>query len=75
MLQDLAILTEATVIDEDVGITLESVQLSDLGQAKRVHVEKENTTVIEGAGKAADIKGRVEQLRHQIDDTTSDYDR
>ena len=75
MLQDLAILTEATVIDEDVGITLESVQLSDLGQAKRVHVEKENTTVIEGAGKAAKIKGRVEQLRHQIDDTTSDYDR
>ncbi len=75
MLQDLAILTEATVIDEDVGITLESVQLADLGQAKRVHVEKENTTVIEGAGKAADIKGRVEQLRHQIDDTTSDYDR
>ena len=75
MLQDLAILTGATVITEDLGISLESVQLSDLGQAKRVHVEKENTTVIEGAGKAADIKGRVEQLRHQIDDTTSDYDR
>ncbi|MFP6590596.1 MAG: chaperonin GroEL, partial [Candidatus Latescibacterota bacterium] len=62
MLQDLAILTGATVITEDLGISLESVQLSDLGQAKRVHVEKENTTVIEGAGKAADIKGRVEQL-------------
>ena len=75
MLQDLAILTGATVITEDLGISLESVQLSDLGQAKRVHVEKENTTVIEGAGKSADIKGRVEQLRHQIDDTTSDYDR
>ena len=75
MLQDLAILTGATVITEDLGISLESVQLSDLGQAKRVHVEKENTTVIEGAGKAAEIKGRVEQLRHQIDDTTSDYDR
>ena len=74
MLQDLAILTGATVITEDLGISLESVQLSDLGQAKRVHVEKENTTIIEGAGKAADIKGRVEQLRHQIDDTTSDYD-
>jgi chaperonin GroEL len=75
MLQDLAILTNATVITEDLGISLESVQLADLGQAKRVHVEKENTTIIEGAGKAADIKGRVEQLRHQIDDTTSDYDR
>jgi chaperonin GroEL len=75
MLQDLAILTGATVITEDLGISLESVQLSDLGQAKRVHVEKENTTVIEGSGKSSDIKGRVEQLRHQIDDTTSDYDR
>jgi len=75
MLQDLAVLTGATVISEDLGISLESIQLSDLGQAKRVVVEKENTTVIEGAGKAADIKGRVDQLRHQIDDTTSDYDR
>ncbi len=75
MLQDLAILTGATVITEDLGISLESVQLSDLGQVKRAVIEKENTTVIEGAGKAADIKGRVEQIRHQIDDTTSDYDR
>jgi chaperonin GroEL len=75
MLQDLAILTGGTVITEDLGISLDSVQLSDLGQAKRVVIEKENTTVIEGAGKAADIKGRVEQIRHQIDDTTSDYDR
>jgi chaperonin GroEL len=75
MLQDLAILTGATVITEDLGISLESVQLSDLGQVKRAVVEKENTTVIEGAGKAADIKGRVDQIRHQIEDTTSDYDR
>jgi chaperonin GroEL len=75
MLQDLAILTGATVITEDLGISLESVELSDLGQVKRAVVEKENTTVIEGAGKAADIKGRVDQIRHQIEDTTSDYDR
>ena len=75
MLQDLAILTGGTVITEDLGISLESVQLTDLGQAKRVVVEKENTTVIEGSGKAADIKGRCEQIRHQIEDTTSDYDR
>ena len=75
MLQDLAILTGGTVITEDLGISLDSVQLADLGRAKRVAIEKENTTVIEGAGKAADIKGRVDQIRHQIDDTTSDYDR
>ncbi len=75
MLQDLAMLTGGTVITEDLGISLESVQLADLGQAKRVVVEKENTIVIEGGGKAADIKGRVEQIRRQIEDTTSDYDR
>ncbi|MBT3345099.1 MAG: chaperonin GroEL [Gemmatimonadetes bacterium] len=75
MLQDLAMLTGGTVITEDLGISLESVQLSDLGQSKRIVVEKENTIVIEGAGKAADIKGRVDQIRRQIDDTTSDYDR
>jgi len=75
MLQDLAMLTGGTVITEDLGISLESVQLADLGQAKRIVVEKENTIVIEGAGKAADIKGRVEQIRNQINDTTSDYDR
>ncbi|MFH1566978.1 MAG: chaperonin GroEL [Gemmatimonadota bacterium] len=75
MLQDLAILTGGTVISEDLGISLESVQLSDLGQAKRVVVEKENTTVIEGAGKQVDIKGRCEQIRRQIEETTSDYDR
>ena len=75
MLQDLAILTGGTVITEDLGISLDSVQLSDLGLAKRVVVEKENTTVIEGSGKATDIRGRVDQIRHQIDETTSDYDR
>jgi chaperonin GroEL len=75
MLQDLAMLTGGTVITEDLGISLESVQLADLGSAKRIVVEKENTIVIEGAGKAADIKGRVEQIRRQIEDTTSDYDR
>ena len=75
MLQDIAILTGGTVITEDLGISLESVQLSDLGGARRVHVEKENTIVIEGSGKPADIKGRIEQIRAQIEDTTSDYDR
>ena len=75
MLQDIAILTGGTVITEDLGISLESVQLSDLGEARRVHVEKENTIVIEGTGKPADIKGRTEQIRAQIEDTTSDYDR
>jgi chaperonin GroEL len=75
MLQDIAILTGGTVITEDLGISLEGVQLSDLGQAKRVVLDKENTTIVEGAGKSADIKGRVEQIRRQIDETTSDYDR
>ncbi len=75
MLQDLAVLTGGTVISEDLGIALESVQLADLGQAKRVVIDKDNATVVEGSGKAADIKGRCEQIRHQIDETTSDYDR
>ena len=75
MLQDIAMLTGGAVITEDLGITLESVQLSDLGSAKRVVIEKEDTTIIEGGGKAADIKGRVDQIRHQIEETTSDYDR
>ena len=75
MLQDLAILTGGTVITEDLGISLEGVQLSDLGQAKRVVIDKENTTIVEGIGKADEIKGRVDQLRRQIDETTSDYDR
>ena len=75
MLQDIATLTGGTVITEDLGITLESVQLTDLGQAKRISIDKDNTTIVEGTGKAADIKGRVEQIRNQIDETTSDYDR
>ena len=75
MLQDIAMLTGGAVITEDLGITLESVQLSDLGSAKRVVIEKEDTTIVEGGGKAADIKGRVDQIRNQIEETTSDYDR
>ena len=75
MLQDIATLTGGTVITEDLGITLESVQLTDLGQAKRIAIDKDNTTLVEGTGKAADIKGRVEQIRNQIEETTSDYDR
>ncbi len=75
MLQDIAVLTGGQVISEELGITLESVQLSDLGQAKRIVVDKDNTTIVEGTGKAADIKGRVEQIRRQIEETTSDYDR
>ena len=75
MLQDIATLTGGTVITEDLGITLESVQLTDLGQAKRIAIDKDNTTIVEGEGKAADIKGRVDQIRNQIDETTSDYDR
>jgi chaperonin GroEL len=75
MLEDLAILTGGQVISEDLGIKLETVTLAMLGTAKRVLIEKENTTVIEGAGKKADIVGRVNQIRAQIEDTTSDYDR
>jgi chaperonin GroEL len=75
MLEDLAILTGGRVITEDLGIKLESVELSDLGRAKRISIDKDNTTIIDGAGKAAAIKGRVGQLRSQIEETTSDYDR
>ena len=75
MLQDIATLTGGTVITEDLGITLESVQLTDLGQAKRIAIDKDNTTIVEGEGRTADIKGRVDQIRNQIDETTSDYDR
>ena len=75
MLEDLAILTGGQVISEDLGIKLENVTLEMLGQAKRVLIEKENTTVIEGAGSHEQIKGRVEQIRAQIEDTTSDYDK
>jgi chaperonin GroEL len=75
MLEDLAVLTGGKVISEDLGIKLESVQLADLGRAKKITVDKDNTTVVEGAGKPADIQGRVKQLRTQVEDTTSDYDR
>jgi len=75
MLEDIAILTGGMVISEDLGRKLENVQLSDLGRAKRITVTKENTTIIEGAGKAADIKARTELIRRQIEDSTSDYDK
>ena len=75
MLEDIAILTGGKVISEDLGIKLENVQLADLGRAKKITVDKDNTTIVEGAGKAADIQGRVKQMRTQIEDTTSDYDR
>ena len=74
MMQDIASLTGGSVITEDLGITLDSVQLADLGQAKRLVIDKDNTTLVEGAGKSAEIKGRVAQIRNQIADTTSDYD-
>ena len=75
MLDDIAILTGGKVISEDLGIKLENVQLEDLGQAKKVTINKDDTTIIEGAGKGADIAGRVKQIRAQIEETTSDYDR
>ncbi len=75
MLEDIAILTGARCLTEDLGIKLENVTVADLGKAKRITVDKENTTIVEGAGKGADIQGRVKQIRRQIDETTSDYDR
>jgi len=75
MLQDIAILTNGKVISEDLGIKLENVRLEDLGRAKKVTIDKDNTTIVEGAGKASDIAGRVKQIRVQIEETTSDYDR
>ncbi|HVS52367.1 MAG TPA: chaperonin GroEL [Opitutaceae bacterium] len=75
MLEDIAILTGGRCFTEDLGIKLENVQVSDLGRAKRITVDKENTTIVEGAGKSSDIQGRVKQIRRQIDETTSDYDR
>ena len=74
MLEDLAILTGGRVISEDTGLKLENTSLDDLGQAKRITIDKDNSTIIEGGGKAADIKGRVSQIRQQIEETTSDYD-
>ncbi len=75
MLEDIAILTGGKVISEDLGIKLENVKLEDLGRAKKITVDKDNTTIVEGAGKAADIQGRVATIRRQIEETTSDYDR
>ena len=75
MLEDIAILTGGKVISEDLGIKLENVQLADLGRAKKITVDKDNTTIVEGSGKGADIQGRVKQMRSQIEETTSDYDR
>jgi chaperonin GroEL len=75
MLEDIAILTGGRCLTEDLGIKLENVTISDLGRAKRITVDKENTTIVEGSGKSSDIQGRVKQIRRQIDETTSDYDR
>ena len=75
MLEDIAILTGGRCITEDLGIKLENLQVSDLGRAKRIVVDKENTTIVEGAGKSSEIQGRVKQIRRQIEETTSDYDR
>jgi chaperonin GroEL len=75
MLEDIAILTNGTMISEDLGIKLENITLKDLGRAKKVRIEKENTTIVDGAGKKKDIEGRVSQIKAQIEETTSDYDR
>jgi len=75
MLQDIAILTGGKVISEEMGVKLESVQISDLGSAKRVTIDKDNTTIVEGAGKKSDIEARISQIRLQIDETKSDYDK
>src|SRR5216117_3061875 len=75
MLEDIATLTGGKAITEDLGIKLENVKLEDLGRAKKITIDKDNTTIIEGAGKSADIEGRVKQIRSQIENTTSDYDK
>ncbi len=75
MLEDIAILTGGKVISEDLGIKLEGVTINDLGSAKTVNIDKDNTTIVDGAGSRSDLEGRVKQIRTQIDDTTSDYDR
>ncbi|HTB81717.1 MAG TPA: chaperonin GroEL [Opitutaceae bacterium] len=75
MLEDIAVLTGGRCITEDLGLKLENLTVSDLGRAKRIVVDKENTTIIEGSGKSSDIQGRVKQIRRQIEETTSDYDR
>src|ERR1700753_386136 len=75
MMEDIAILTGGKCITEDLGIKLESIGLEDLGRAKTVVIDKENTTIVEGGGKNSEIQGRVNQIRRQIEETTSDYDR
>jgi chaperonin GroEL len=75
MLEDIAILTGGKCITEDLGLKLENIELTDLGRAKSVVIDKDNTTIVEGYGKTSDIQGRVNQIRHQIEETTSDYDR
>ena len=75
MLEDIAILTGGRVLSEDAGFKLENATLTDLGQAKRVSIDKDNTTIVEGSGRSDDIKGRINQIRRQIDETTSDYDQ
>ena len=75
MLQDIAVLTGGTVISEEVGLSIEKATVSDLGQAKKIVIEKENTTIIDGAGKATEIKGRIESIRQQVAEATSDYDK
>jgi chaperonin GroEL len=75
MLEDIAVLTGGRLISEDLGIKLENIKLEDLGKAKRITIDKENTTIVEGEGKKADIQGRVAQIRRQIEETTSDYDK
>jgi chaperonin GroEL len=75
MCEDIAILTGGKFISEDLGIKLESIGLEDCGRAKSIVVDKENTTIVEGAGKSSEIQGRVNQIRRQIEETTSDYDR
>ncbi|TVQ38628.1 MAG: chaperonin GroEL [Spirochaetaceae bacterium] len=75
MLEDIAVLTGGQVLSEEIGIKLENVELSQLGRAKSVKIDKENTTIVEGGGKAVDIKGRISQIKAQIEETTSDYDR
>jgi chaperonin GroEL len=75
MLEDIAILTAGKLLSEDLGIKLENITMEDLGRAKRVVIDKDNTTIVEGAGRAQDIEGRVKQIRTQVEETTSDYDR
>src|SRR5262249_439311 len=75
MLEDIGILSGGRLISEDLGIKLENVKLEDLGRAKKVTIDKDNTTIVEGSGKQGDLQGRVSTIRRQIEETTSDYDR